>query len=134
MFKIIASAVKALASALWPPKEGEDATNWRWGVFGAIMLVTLVLTVHIVSVKGYLSVFGISGVAYASDVEEINMKTSAILYGLYAPQVRAKVRERCDTEDAVEREKINQVIDSIKREYRRLSGVEFYPMPTCGEV
>ena len=51
-----------------------------------------------------------------------------------ANEVRAKIRERCDTNDRGARERINTELDRLLKEYRLAAGKQFEPMPTCAEV
>lgn len=139
--------------ALTPPKhvEGRDIrdTHWRWAVFVMIVFTAFILSLHIAMVKGFFEPFGYSAVAYSAEVrvmldEELkpvreqldasDRKSNSILFAIYAPQIRQKVRERCDTTSADLREKINRELNFILREYEELAGKPFLPMPRCGEV
>jgi len=120
--------------SLVPPDKDEDPRPWRRSVFWALLSIIVVLTFHLVSVKGYLSSIGISPVASAAEVQIIDQRSKSILYAIYSPQVRAKIRERCDTQDRHEREVINMELDRLLKEYRDAAGERFDPMPTCAQV
>ena len=123
-----------IVRSLLPPDKDEDPRPWRRSVFWALLLIIAVLTFHLASVKGYLSSIGISPVASAAEVHIIDQRSKAILYAIYSPQVRAKIRQRCDTNDREEREQINTELDRLLKEYRDAAGERFDPMPTCGQV
>lgn len=123
-----------LLGFLWPPKADADPTTWRFAMFFAHLGVLAVLTFHIAASAGILSRFGISGYATDKEVEQLDRKQDAILFALYAPQVRTLIRDRCETSDRYEREEINQRLVIILREYYELTGTNFSPIPTCNEV
>lgn len=125
---------KSALNLLTPPGEDQDATTWRWAVFVSIIVLACVIGVHLAAANGMLARFGISGIAYASDVDSINQRSVSILYAIYSPQVRAKVRQRCDTNDAAARERINTELSRILREYEHAAGQPFGVMPRCDEV
>lgn len=133
-------AIRAV-QGLWPPKDGEDPEPWRRNVFLMIIGIAAVLSYHLLAAGGWLSFLGVDDVASSGQVEivkeqikEVDEKTNSVLYAIYAPQIRAKVRERCLTEDGGERERINKEIDRIKKEYKDATGADFEPMPGCDEV
>lgn len=119
-----------------PTLEGEDEglRNWRWKVFILHIVLFALISVHLSAAKGFLAPVGIHGVASTQDVEDLKKSNESILYGIYAPQIRAKIRERCSTNSAAEREEINKELDRILRDYREATGKSFSPMPSCDEV
>ena len=122
-------------SSLWPPGRDEDPTPWRKVVFFSLALGTLVVYGHIAASGGYLEDYvGIKGYASSEQVEVVSNQTHAILYAIYAPQIREKVRARCEVHLASEREKINRELDRILQDYEEATGSRFSPMPNCGEV
>ena len=103
-------------------------------VFWALLTVIVVLVFHLAAIGGYLEGLGISRVASAAELMVIDERGKSILYAIYSPQVRAKVRERCDTNDRHERETINKELDRLLKEYLLAAGKRFDPMPTCDAV
>lgn len=122
------------ALGVWPPEDGADPTPWRRSTFVLIWGTIATLAIHIAGVRGYLEFMGVKRTATVADVETIDSRTKSILYAIYAPQVRGLVRERCDTTDRRERERINSVLDRVLRDYKEASGADFAPMPSCQEV
>lgn len=137
------------AKQLRPPDHGTDPHHWRWVVFWCLVLIIPLTLTHIATATFGAEWFGIARYARADEVDEkiakaitpIETKISgtqrtmdSILKAIYLPQVRQKVRERCDTKDARERQKINVELDRIKTEYRTLSGNDFGTVPSCNEV
>lgn len=120
--------------ALLPPAKDADPTSWRVTVFVSIVVLGFMVVTHQLASYGYLESIGISRVANASELNQVDERTKAILRAIYSPQVRGKVRERCDTNDPREREKINKELDRILNEYKDGSGEDFRPIPKCGEV
>ena len=126
--------VVAAARGLIPPAKDEDPRPWRINVFLSLLVIGLVLGFHIASSSGWLSGIGISAVANASELRAVDERTKAILKAIYSPQVRAKIRARCDTNDATEKERINTELDRLLNEYKAGAGEAYRPMPTCAEV
>ncbi len=122
------------AKGLTPPADGEDCRPWRVNVFWTLMILLVLVTGHIMSVHGYLSPIGISGHAQASELAVIADRGKSILYAIYSPQIRAKVRERCDASTPAEREEVNVELDRLMKEFKQAAREEFRPMPSCGEV
>ncbi len=120
--------------ALVPPANGVDPRAWRLNVFLAIVMIITVLGFHILSSSGTLGFMGIQGVARADDVRRIDDRGKSILFAIYAPQIRAKIRARCDTNDAHLRERINTELDRLLKEYKAAAGEAFGPMPNCSQV
>jgi len=130
----ITGSLKSLFSALWPPGHEEDPTQWRRLVFVTLTTMVFVMGLHLAAAKGFLEPYGLSGFASTAQVKEVENKTDSILYAIYAPQIRATIRERCDTSDPREREQINKRLDRILREYEAATGERFQPIPRCDEV
>lgn len=119
---------------LWPPTKDEDPTVWRRGVFLMLSGTILILALHLMAAKGILEPLGVSAIATKAEVVQVVEKQNAILYAIYAPQVRAKIRERCEADTAQEREKVNQELDRLLRDYKEAAGEKFTPIPSCDEV
>lgn len=124
---------KTVLGAIWPPDHDEDPRHWRRAVF--VMLITLMalISFHITAAKGFLTGIGIHGFASSQVVEEISEKQNSVLYAIYAPQIRAKIAERCRA-STEQKEHINQELDLLLREYKRATGKDFSPIPRCDEV
>ncbi len=120
--------------ALVPPANGADPRAWRLNVFLALVMIITVLAFHLLSTSGTLGFMGIEGVARAGEVQIIDARSKAILKAIYSPQIRAKIRERCDTNDAHLRERINTELDRLLGEYRSAAGEPFGVMPNCSQV
>ena len=119
---------------LTPPGDNEDPRPWRLNVFWSILVIGTLLTGHLLAVHGYLESLGISATANASELNTLNVRSKAILYAIYSPQIRAKVRERCDAESATATERVNVELDRLKNEFKAAAGEKFTPLPTCAEV
>ena len=130
MIKEIKDGIRSLV----PPANGEDPRPWRINVFVTLLVLIAVLAFHLASVNGYLSGLGIPAVAKADELEKVTEGNHAILKAIYSPQIRAKIRARCDTSDADTRERINKELDRLLNEYKLGAGKDFTPMPTCTEV
>ena len=124
----------AAARAILPPNGDEDPRPWRINVFFSLLCIWSILGFHIASTSGWLIALGISGVANAGELAAVDTRTKAILYAIYSPQVRAKVRARCDTTDAAEVEKINTELDRLLNAYKAGADEDYKPIPTCAEV
>lgn len=138
-----------LTGWLRPPKPSDDPTPWRQSVFTALSLLLLYSACHALWSLGLMASYGYAGPVTETQVDSkiaaaikplqdkvnsTDQTSKAILRALYLPQVRAKVRERCDTTDAQKRANINRELDRIREEYKNLSGHEFGPDPRCDEV
>lgn len=126
--------VGAHLRGLVPPDKDQDPRCWRINVFWALLILIVVLTFHLASANGYLGRLGIPAVANADELQKVDDGNKAILKAIYSPQIRAKIRERCDTGDAAARERINKELDRLLNEYKLGAGKDFQPMPTCAEV
>ena len=122
------------ARGIIPPEADEDPRPWRINVFLSLLVIALVLGFHIASSGGWLSGIGISGVANATEVKQNGKTARAILRRLALPEIRAKVRERCHAETALERETINRDLDRILEQFKTDTGEDFGDLPTCAEV
>ena len=154
MIAQLLNAIDDIVSSLRPPKPGDDVEAWRRSVFGALVLILVYSAFHAIWALGWMATIGYAG-PYA-DIEQIRKDvdrkietaikplqekidstyttSNAILRALYLPQIRAKVRERCDTAEADKRAAINQELDRIKEEYKHFAGAEFGPDPRCDQV
>ncbi len=130
----ILDPIVAAARGITPPQDGDDPRAWRLNVFWSLLIIGLLLFAHLAAAYGLLERFGVSGVASAAQVQTLEKGNKAILYAIYAPQFRAKIRERCDATTHVERERINVELDRMKAVYKEAAGEEFSPMPTCDQV
>lgn len=134
---------------LRPPKPSEDPTPWRQSVFTTLSLLLVYSACHALWSFGLMTSYGYAGPITEEQVDDkiaaavkplqdkvnsTDQTSKAILKALYLPQVRAKVRERCDTTDAQKRANINRELDRIREEYKNLAGHEFGPNPRCDEV
>ncbi len=128
------SKIVAAARGITPPSHDEDPTAWRMNVFWSLLIIGGLLLAHLAAVHGYLEGLGISRVANASEVALLDARSKAILKAIASPQIRAKVRERCDATTPAAKERVNVELDRLKREYLLAAGEPFAPMPTCGEV
>ena len=117
-----------------PPGHDEDPRAWRLNVFWSLLIIGGLLIGHLAAVHGYLEGLGISRTANASEVALLDTRSKAILKAIYSPQIRAKVRERCDADTPAGRERVNVELDRLKNEFEMAAGEPFLPMPTCSEV
>ncbi len=126
--------VMAAARGILPPDKDEDPRCWRINVFWGLLITMVVLAFHVASAGGYLEQIGISGVANASEVQQNGKTSRAILRRMALPEIRAKVRARCQAQTALERERINRDIDRILDQFKTDTGEDFGILPTCAEV
>ena len=148
--------IRSILRALYPPQRDDDPYPWRVGVFLWLVVLLILAGGGIAADLGGLSRFGLHSVVRANEVDakisnavgsmeqkidEIGRKadnadrtSQSILKALYLPQIRAKIRERCDTSDGMERAVINKELDRINDEYTRLSGESLGIAPRCDEV
>lgn len=132
MFKEVFTVIRTLIS--WPPEGEEDVRSWQRSVSIMQWILIGTLSFHLLSTNGVFEPVGISPVASERDVQIIKSQNLHVLYAIYAPQVRALVRQRCDHPSPEMRERINVNLDRVLREYRDATGVPFSPMPSCSEV
>lgn len=140
-----------LRCLLPPPRNGDDPYPWRQMV--GLTLAALVLccfAMYALAFGTLERLFGFPArLAWAHEVDDRIEKTilpierkldavqatnHAILRAIYIPQIRARVRERCDIPDRAQRDRINAELDRIRNEYRLLSGERLNVSPTCEEV
>lgn len=119
--------------SIWPPEKEEDNYAWRRAMFLTTSTIGVVLTFHILSSLSFLQPFGIYGFATTQSVKEVESSVHAVLYAVYAPQIRSKVRERCEATSADEREEVNKDLDRLLRDYEQATKKEF-DLPRCEEV
>lgn len=149
---------------LSPPRNGDDPYCWRLSVFWALLIIAIICVGGMLAMHGALAWVGIdTRVAWTNElneriesslapmqqqmdglknqITEIQSTSSAILRAQYLPQIREKVRQRCDTRlienprlQAIERSKINRDIDRIRAEYKILADEPLDHYPTCDEV
>ncbi len=122
------------AKAITPPTDDKDSQAWRWNVFWMLLILSITLGSHLGAAHGLLQPLGIQPFASAEEIKIIDERSKAILRAIYSPQIRAKVRKRCDTNAAGEREQINKELDRILAEYKAAAGEPFRPIPHCSEV
>lgn len=126
--------IAAAARGIVPPGHDEDPRAWRLNVFWSLLIIGALLIGHLAAVHGYLEGLGISRTANASELALLDVRSKSILKAIYSPQIRAKVRERCDAETPTAVERVNVELDRLKNEFEAAAGEPFKPMPTCGEV
>lgn len=101
---------------LAPPKEGKNATPWRWAIF----VTVLILVGDGVSGRGFLGGYG--AYAAAADVQ-------IILELQYAEVIRDLHRQICGIKP--DRNTILEgVLDDYQQRYDDLTG-QRYPLPSC---
>lgn len=138
-----------VTKSLSVPSHSEDPTTWRRAVRAFIILLTVGLSLHVLWSAGLLRVgeYGFIGPARAAEkaieaklkplqesVDSTQQGMRAILRALYNERIREKVRHRCDTDDPERRADINRQLDSLKREFKTLSGEDYGDEPTCEQV
>ncbi len=126
--------IVAAARGLVPPRKDEDPHQWRINVFLSLLVIGAVLAFHIAAVSGLLEPIGVSGVAYAGEVERNGKTARAILRRMALPEIRAKVRLLCLAETAQEKERINRDLDRILEQFETDTGEAFSELPTCAQV
>jgi hypothetical protein len=135
---------------VWPPDEGKPMKPWMMSTFFVLWFAVIVLGVHLAFDKGYgLGVIELTPVARAEEVDEkiaqavepikeqvqvVDDRTVAILRLQYAPIIREQIRARCGEQDAERKEKINQYIDSLLKQFKSDTGQDYGRTPTCDEV
>lgn len=125
------------ARSIMPPDydaDGRMLQRWRKNVFWTLLILMLALAFHLAAAKGLLEPIGVSGVAQASEVRQNGKTARAILRRLALPEIRRKVRQRCEATTAADRERINRELDRILEQFQNDTGQPFGDLPTCGEV
>ena len=138
------------AIGVWPPDDSESPKAWRRSTFGVLWITSAFLFAHIALEKGFgFGLLEITPVARAGEVDQkiakavnpindklvdVDNRTIAILRLQYAPIIRERVRDRCNTTNSQEKEKINQSIERIERQFKLDSGQDYGPRPTCDDV
>lgn len=149
--------ISRIFSCISPPQNGTDPYSWRLAVFWTLLLLLVVCVGGMFVMHGALAYVGVdTRIAWTSEVDGKIMRAvepmqkqmgtmqkqmgkmeatgKSILRALYLPQIRQKVRERCDTLDPYQRSRINIELDRIHAEYRTLAGEPFGENPDCSEV
>ena len=126
--------IAAAARGIVPPNHDEDPRAWRLNVFWSLLIIGGLLIGHLAAVHGYLEGMGISRTANASELALLDVRSKSILRAIYSPQIRAKVRQRCDADTPAGRERVNVELHRLLDAFELAAGEEFKPMPTCGEV
>lgn len=131
---MIDQIISHLRSLVPPSSNGDKRLRaWRINVCLSLFVIGTVLAFHIAASKGALAYMGIPAVSRADELQQVNQTVRAILKAIYLPQIRAKIRQRCDTPYPQDREKLNREIDYLLAEYKRGNGTEFLT-PGCDEV
>jgi len=142
--------VTGLLGFLLPPRRGADPYKWRMAVLVTLATLVLVVGASLLVMHGGLAWAGSDNrVAWTAEVDSKIVTAiapiqaqlqrtehtgNAILRALYLPQVRDKVRQRCDEDSASDRARINVELDRIRAEYATLAGTSLGVEPRCDEV
>jgi hypothetical protein len=91
------------------------------------------LVVHIAFACGWLAWTGISGFAYASDVQNVSDDVSAIKVELLEQRIFETRLRQCQSESAEPRTFYREKLQELLRKYRELMAAD-YALPGCREL
>lgn len=139
--------IKEVVDLIIPPDDEKKVYQWRRRMAAIIGILLIVMIGVLVVMIGALQRMGGPAMATEESVTaqltpvltklvNIDVRTVDILRQLYRPQMRSKVRERCDTKDQAVRERINFEIDLLQKAFKKAAGESVDPLvePTCDKV
>lgn len=121
--------------AIIPDMDASPARQLRWRMSIAILLLSSV-TVQAIQVAiacGWLSSYGISGFAYASDMDDLRLTSRRIESRLIEQRLLDVERTLCKTSGAQVRGHLLGILRDAITDYASLTGRQ-WTRPTCAEL
>lgn len=108
--------------------------RWRWSMAGMVIIMASAQIIHTLIACGWLAVWGVSGFAYASDVDRIALAQQRTEIRQIKDTLIDQERAYCRAKDASKPTFfIYQLILDAMKDWREVTG-EVWERPSCQEL